>query len=133
MPSGKILNRKRGAKVAVEQMEDYRQAVRSQIVCGVANTYYGLMLLHQQLELTRRTSEIWKDQVESMKLMKEAAMVNEAAVVQSEANYWSIMSSIPDIEQSIHELDNTMSLLLHSDPQEWKVSGNPRFQSAGIV
>ena len=124
---GKILNRKRGAKVAVEQMEDYRQAVRSQIVCGVANTYYGLMLLHQQLELTRRTSEIWKDQVESMKLMKEAAMVNEAAVVQSEANYWSIMSSIPDIEQSIHELDNTMSLLLHSDPQEWKVSGNLDF------
>ena len=124
---GKILNRKRGAKVAVEQMEDYRQAVRSQIVCGVANTYYGLMLLHQQLELTRRTSEIWKDQVESMKLMKEAAMVNEAAVVQSEANYWSIMSSIPDIEQSIHELDNTMSLLLHSDPKEWKVSGNLDF------
>ncbi len=62
-----------------------------------------------------------------MKLMKEAAMVNEAAVVQSEANYWSIMSSIPDIEQSIHELDNTMSLLLHSDPQEWKVSGNLDF------
>lgn len=124
---GKILNRKRGAKVTVEQMEDYRQAVHSQIVCGVANTYYGLMLLHQQLALTKRTSEIWKDQVESMKFMKQAAMVNEAAVVQSEANYWNIMSSIPDIEQSIHELNNTLSLLLHTDPQEWKVSDNLDF------
>ena len=100
---GKILNRKRGAKVSVEQMQDYEQATRSQIICGVANTYYALVLLKQQLELTERTAVIWKDQVESMKAMKVAAYVNEAAVVQSAANYWSIMASIPDIKQSIKE------------------------------
>lgn len=124
---GKILNRKRAAQVAVEQMEDYWQAVRSQIICGVASTYYGLMLLNQQLDLTTRTSEIWKDQVESMKLMKLAGMVNEAAVVQSEANYWSIMASIPDIKDQIHQMQNTMSLLLHEYPKEWKVSGQMDF------
>lgn len=124
---GKILNRKRSAKVSLEQMEDYQQATRSQIISAVANTYYGLVLLHQQLDLTQRTSRIWKDQVESMKLMKEAAYVNEAAVVQSAANYWSIMSSIPDIRQSIHELNGTMSLLLHTDEKEWKVSGDMSF------
>lgn len=124
---GKILNRKRAAQVTVEQMEDYRQAVRSQIICGVANCYYGLMLLNQQLDLTERTSKIWKDQVESMKLMKEAGMVNEAAVVQSAANYWNIMGSIPDIKNSIHELNNTMSLLLHAYPQEWSVTNSMDF------
>lgn len=124
---GKILNRKRSAQVAVEQMQDYWQAVRSQIICGVANTYYGLMLLNQQLDLTQRTSEIWKDQVESMRLMKQAGMVNEAAVVQSEANYWSIMGSIPDIKEQIHQLQNTMSLLLHEYPKEWAVSQNMEF------
>lgn len=124
---GKILNRKRGAKVAVEQMEDYRQAVQSQVICGVANCYYGLMLLTQQLDLTERTSIIWKDQVESMKLMKEAGWTNEAAVVQSESNYWSIMATIPDIKQQIHELNNTMSLLLHTSPQEWTVSSKLDF------
>lgn len=124
---GKILNRKRGAKVNVEQMEYYRQAVRSQIISAVANCYYSLVLLNQQLDLTERTSVIWKDQVESMKLMKEAAYVNEAAVVQSAANYWSIMASIPNIRQSIHELQNTMSLLLHTQPQEWKVTGDLTF------
>lgn len=108
-------------------MEDYRQAVQSQIICGVANCYYSLMLLNQQLDLTERTSVIWKDQVESMKLMKEAGRVNEAAVVQSTAQYWSIMGSIPDLKQSIHELQNTMSLLLHSYPQEWAVSDNLDF------
>lgn len=123
----KILNRKRGAKVAVEQMEDYRQAVQSQIICGVASTYYALVLMHQQLELTERTSEIWKDQVESMKLMKQAGMVNEAAVVQSAANYWSIMGSIPDIRQSIREMENTLALLLHQYPTEYEVTGNLDF------
>ncbi|MGN0237636.1 MAG: TolC family protein [Lepagella sp.] len=124
---GKILNTKRGAKVAVEQMEYYHQAVRSQIICGVASCYYGLMLLHQQLELTTRTSEIWKDQVESMKLMKTAGWVNEAAVVQSEAAYWNIMSTIPDIKNGIVQLESTMSLLLHEYPHPWEVSNNMEF------
>ena len=124
---GKILNRKRGAKVTVEQMEDYRQAVQSQVICGVASCYYSLMLLNQQLDLTERTSVIWKDQVESMKLMKEAGWVNEAAVVQSEANYWSIMSSIPDIKHGIHQMQNTMALLLHSYPREYEVSNDMSF------
>lgn len=125
---GKILNRKRGAKVAVEQMEDYYHAVRSQIICGVASCYYSLMLLNQQLDLTERTSVIWKDQVESMKLMKEAGWVNEAAVVQSTANYWNIMASIPDIKDGIHQMQNTMSLLLHSYPQEYTVSSDMGFE-----
>lgn len=124
---GKILNRKRGAQVSKEQMLDYEQAVRSQIICGVAKTYYALVLLNQQLDLTLRTSEIWKDQVESMKLMKEAAYTNEAAVVQSEANYYSILASIPDIRQSIATTQNSLSLLLGVYPQEWSVSSNLDF------
>lgn len=123
----KILNKKRGAEVYVEQMEDYLQAVKSQIVCSVASCYYSLMLLHQQLELAQRTSEIWKDQVETMRLMKLAGRVTEAAVVQSDANYWSVMASIPDIKESIYSLENTLSLLLHSYPNRWEVSDNMDF------
>lgn len=124
---GKILNRKRGAQVTLDQMMEYQAATRSQIISAVANVYYTLVLMHQQLELTERTAEIWKDQVESMKLMKEAAYVNEAAVVQSSANYWNIMSSIPDIKQTIHELNNSMALLLHENPSEYAVTGNLDF------
>lgn len=123
----KILNRKRSAKVSLEQMQDYEQAVKSQIICGVANYYYALVLLNQQLGLSKRTAEIWKDQVESMKLMKEAAFVNEAAVVQSEANYWSIKASIPDIEQSIVETSNSLAILLGTYPQKFEVTSDLNF------
>lgn len=119
---GKILNRKRGAKAGLEQAEAYRQAVRSQIICGVASTYYSLVLLHRQLELTKNTAAIWKDQVSTMELLKQAGATTEAAVVQSRANYYNICSSIPELEQQITLVDNSLSVLLNTYPQEWRIS-----------
>lgn len=119
---GKILNRKRGAKATLEQTQAYEQAVRSQIVTGVASTYYSLVLLHQQLGLSKRTAEIWKDQVSTMEQLKQAGTTTEAAVVQSRANYYNILSTIPDLEQQITIVNNTLSVLLNTYPEEWKVS-----------
>ncbi|MDE6299034.1 MAG: TolC family protein, partial [Muribaculaceae bacterium] len=106
---------------------DYEQATRSQIICGVANVYYSLVMLNQQLDLTKRTVEIWKEQVESMELLKQAGRTNEAAVVQSRANLYNIQSSIPDMELSIVQLNNTLSLLLNTYPQTWDVTGDCDF------
>ncbi len=119
---GKILNRKRGAKASVEQTQAYEQAVRSQIVTGVASTYYSLVLLHQQLDLSKRTAEIWKDQVATMEQLKQAGSTTEAAVVQSRANYYNILASIPDLEQQITVVNNSLSVLLNTYPTEWEVS-----------
>lgn len=119
---GKILNRKRGAKASLQQAEAYGQAVRSQIICGVASAYYSLVLLHRQLALTKSTADIWKDQVNTMQLLKEAGATTEAAVVQSRANYYNILSSIPDLEQQITLVCNSLSVLLNTYPQDWKVS-----------
>lgn len=121
---GKILNRKRGAKATLEQTQAYEQAVRSQIVAGVASTYYSLVLLHQQLDLSKRTAEIWKDQVSTMEQLKQAGSTTEAAVVQSRANYYNIMATIPDLEQQITTVNNSLSVLLNTYPTEWKVSDN---------
>jgi len=125
---GKILNNKRKAQVDMEQAQDYQHAVRSQIICSVANTYYALVWLNEQLVLTRNTAEIWKEQCETMQLMKEAGRVNESAVVQSRANYYSIMANIPDLEKSIAQMQNTMSLLLNTYPQTWPVSSSLDFE-----
>lgn len=125
---GKILNRKRGAQVALEQTQAYRQAVQSQIVCGVASTYYSIVLLNQQLELTKRTAAIWKDQVASMELMMEAGRTNNAAVVQSRAQYYSILASIPDLENSLQSAHNALCLLLNTYPgQTWPVTSSLDF------
>lgn len=120
---GKILNSKRGAQAALLKSEAYAQAVRSQIISAVATTYYSLAAIHNQLNLSRSTAELWKETVQTMRDLKEAGRgVTEAAVVQSAANYYSILSSITDLESQVDALNNTMSLLLNTMPQSWAVT-----------
>ena len=94
---GKILNNKRSASAAVRMQEDYLQAAHSQIITGVATCYYTIATLNAQLALSKETAEIWAKNVEIMKDYKEAGRVNQAAVVQSQAQYWSILASITDL------------------------------------
>lgn len=130
---GKILNRKRGAQASLEQAQNYQQAVRSQIIGAVANTYYAIAALQMQLEVSRETASIWEQQVKNMELMKEAGRVNEAAVVQNRANYYSIMASIPELEAALHEVNNTMSLLLNTFPNTWSVTNEMKFNAPAVL
>jgi len=118
----KLLNTKRGAQEAVYRSEAYHQAVRSQIIAAVANCYYTIVTLENQIELYRQTAENWRQSVEVMKDLKLAGRVNEAAVVQSEAQYYGILASITDVEASLVQTNNTMSLLLNVMPQKWNVN-----------
>lgn len=120
----KITNAKRQAKANLLKSESFQQAVRSQIIGAVANTYYALVTLHRQHELYLATADKWRQSVEVMKQMKESGRYTEVAVVQSQANYNSVLASIPEIELAIHEANNTMSLLLNVAPQEWEVNVN---------
>lgn len=135
---GKILNSKRGAQAALYQSEAYAQATRSQIISAVANTYYSIAAVRRQLALSRETSKLWKETVNTMRDLKEAGRgVTEAAVVQSDANYYSILASITDLEATLNQLNNTMSLLLNQMPVYWDISENatlnvPQVLRAGV-
>ena len=130
---GKILNSKRGARAAYEMSKDYHQAVRSQIIGAVANTYYALAALENSLTLSRNTAELWKQSVQTMKDLKEAGRVNEAAVVQSTAQYYSILASITDLEVQLDQMNNTMSLLMNVMPQKWMVSADATLNAPEIL
>lgn len=119
---GKLLNGKRSAQAQVYQSEAYAQAVRSQIIGGVASTYYSIAAVKAQLALSRSTAILWRESVETMRNLKLAGRVTEAAVVQSDAQYYSIVAQIADLEVSLDQLYNTMSLLLNTLPQEWQVA-----------
>lgn len=121
---GRITNTKRQAQSSLYQSEAYKQAATSQLIAGVANTYYALVSLNNQLNIYKETAQLWKESVQVMKDMKAAGRFTEVAVVQSEANYYSILAAIPSIEMSIHELNITMSLLLNVPATTWTVNGN---------
>lgn len=118
---GKLLNAKRGAEATFAMTKDYEQAVRSQIIAAVANCYYAISSLKAQIELSEETASIWATNVQTMKDYKEAGRTNEAAVTQSEANYYSIMGSLEELRISLNEAMNTFSLLLNEMPQTWNI------------
>lgn len=134
---GKLLNTKRAAKAALMQSEAYRQAVQTQVVAAIANYYYTLLMLDKQLNITQETSVLWAENVETMKALKKAGYVNEAGVVQSEANYHAVVASIADLEYQIRETENALSLLLRQVPQKidrgnWDQQMLPEMLHAGV-
>lgn len=129
---GKLLNNKRSAESAHRQAQEFTQAVRSQIIGGVANCYYTIAILEAQLQLSRETAAIWAENVQAMKDYKLAGRTNEAAVVQSQANYLSILASITDLESALAQANNTMSLLLNEMPQTWEISPEARLNAPAI-
>lgn len=130
---GKLLNSKRGAQAALYKSEAYAQAARSQLIAAVANTYYALGALHAQHDLSVETAGLWAQSVDVMKELKEAARLNETAVVQSQANYFSILASITDIELQIDQMNNIMSLLLNTYPQSWAIAPTATLTAPAIV
>ena len=114
---GKVLNAKRGAKAALMQSEAYEQAVRSQLIANIANTYYTLLMLDKQVSITEQTCDIWKENVRTMEAMKEAGMTTEAAVVQSKATYHQVEASLADLCRQVRETENAMSVMLAQAPQ----------------
>lgn len=121
---GKLLNNKRSAAISVEMAEAQAQAVRSRIIGAVANTYYSIASVEAQLELMRNTAVLWERSVQTMRDLKDAGRPNmtEAGVVQTDANYRSVLAQIANLEITRAQLDNTMSLLLNTMPQHWVVS-----------
>ena len=119
---GKLLNAKRGAQATLLQTKAYRQAVQTQIIAGIANTYYTLLMLDRQMDISEQTADIMKRNVETMRAMKDAAMANAAAVSQSETAYAQVLASLPAIRQSIRETENALCMLLRQAPQTIKRS-----------
>lgn len=113
---GKLLNNKRKAQVVLLQNEEYKQAVRTQLIATIADFYFNLLALDKQLNIYTMTEQNWAVSVETIKAMKEGGMTNEAAVVQYEAYHASIAAAIPDIKAAIMKQENALSALLGNYP-----------------
>lgn len=115
---GKLLNASRDQKTIYLQSQYSQQAVRSQLISGIANTYFTLLMLDRQVEITTETVDIYKENVRAMEAMKEAGMTTEAAVVQMKAVYHQVSSSLINLKRQVREVENSLSVLLAKAPQQ---------------
>lgn len=117
---GRMRNAKKQAQALYAQSQDYKQAVCTQLISGIANTYYTLLMLDEQLDLSRQTAEAWKETVISARALMNAGQYDEAAVSQMEATYYSVQTSVLDLEEQINQAENSMALLLAETPRTYE-------------
>ena len=115
---GRMRNAKRQAKALYAQSQDYQQAVRTQLIAGIANTYYTLLMLDRQVEITAKTVDIYKENIRVMEAMKIAGMATEAAVTQMRAAYHQVSGSLIELESQVRSVENSLSVLLAKAPQQ---------------
>lgn len=113
---GNLTNAKRRSKAAYAQSLDYEQAVQTQLIATIVNSYYTLLMLDAQYEISLATEASWKETVAVSRVMKEAGMMNEAGLAQTEAAYYQISASLLDMKEQINQVENAICLLLADVP-----------------
>jgi NodT family efflux transporter outer membrane factor (OMF) lipoprotein len=110
---GNLLSQKRSAQVKLLATKDYQVAVQTQIICGVANLYYTLMMLDEQLAIVTDMEQLTKETWDMMELQMQLGRARSTSVQTAEANYYSVQAKKADLKRQIREMENSMSLLLN--------------------
>lgn len=111
------LNRQSKAKYAqFLASQESQKLIQTNLVAGVATSYYTLLSLDEQLKISNEAIVLLKEMVTAMEALQDAGMQNSAAVEQMKSTLYSTEVSIPDLENGIRQLENTICVLLGRKP-----------------
>ena len=115
---GNILSQKRSTQMKLLGFKDYQMAVRAQVISGIANCYYTLLMLDKQLEIVTEMSAMSKETWEMMKLQYQLGRVRSTGVQSAEAAYLSTQTQANDFRRQIRATENALSLLIGQQGQQ---------------
>jgi NodT family efflux transporter outer membrane factor (OMF) lipoprotein len=134
----KLRNAKKAAVSRYLSTVEGRNFVITNLIAEVANSYYELLALDNELNIVKQNIEIQSNALEIVRLQKTAARVTELAVRKFEAEVLKTKSLQYDIQQQITETENRINFLLARYPQPIPRDGSnftklvPASISAGI-
>lgn len=113
----KLRNAKKAAVARYLGSVEGKNFMVTNLVAEIANSYYELLALDNQLDIVKKNIEIQTNAFEIVKLQKEAARVNELAVRRFEAQVLNTKAMQYTIQQKITETENHINYLLGRFPQ----------------
>ena len=115
---GKLKGQEKAQYAAYLSSVAAHQNVKSNLVASIATAYYQLLTFDEQKKIFSNTIEIRKKNLETTKALKDAGIVSEVAVQQSEALVYNAEASLVTLEVQIQMLENTISLLMGEPSHE---------------
>ncbi len=111
------LNRQSRAKYAQYlSSHAYRNLVQTSLIANIATTYYSLLAMDEQLKIMEENVGLLQESVSTMQALKDAGMLNSAAVEQSKSLLYSTQIGIPTLKNLIRHTENTLCLMLGRKP-----------------
>jgi NodT family efflux transporter outer membrane factor (OMF) lipoprotein len=113
---GKISRQKESSLANYLQSYEAAKAVQTRLVADIAQGYFSLLMLDQQLSETRKTLVLTTEFVKLTRLLYDAGEVTYLAIQQAESQRLNTSLLIPLIEQNIRIQENGLQLLTGSLP-----------------
>lgn len=109
---GKITNAERGAVASLAQSKAYEQAVQTQLVSTIAESYYMLLMLDEQFDISRQTLANWNETIATLEALVEAGRSNDVAVRQARASRMALEAAMLNVRKQISQTENSLCALL---------------------
>jgi len=113
---GKISRQQESARANYLQTYEAAKAVQTSLVANIAQGYFNLLMLDQQLLETKKTLDLNNDFVKLTRLLYDAGEVTYLGVQQAESQRDNTAQLVPQIEQDIQIQENSLQLLAGSLP-----------------
>jgi len=114
---GKLRRATEASRAELLATEDARRTVMLTLVSDVASSYFALLQLDLQLQITHQTVETQEASVKLTKFRVEHGVANKLDVLQAQQVLDTANVQIPDLERQIAQEENAISILLGNYPQ----------------
>lgn len=127
--AGRLCGEKRAAVATYWSTAETERAVRLQLIAAVAAHYYTLVMMDEQLDVTRENINNAQQTVDVMQTLKEVGMQNEAAVSAARATWLNVAAQEKTLLQQIQTTENAIRVLVG---KQLESIGRTGFRNAGV-
>jgi multidrug efflux system outer membrane protein len=113
---GKLRRATEAASADLLSTEEARRTVILTLVASVASTYIDLRDLDKQLEIAKQTAKSREESYNLFKMRFEGGVISELELNQVKSEYEQALSTIPQFEKNIAQVENFLSILLGRNP-----------------
>lgn len=113
---GKIRNQQKGALATYLQTSEARKAIQTNLVAGVSQGYYNLLMLDAQLDIAQKNVRLNDSTLRIIRLQYDAGQVTLLAVQQAEAQKLTAAALVPVFEKNITVQENALRILTSELP-----------------
>jgi multidrug efflux system outer membrane protein len=115
---GKIRNQSKSALAVYLQTTEAKKAIQTNIVAGVSQGYYNLLMLDEQLNIAQKNVKLNDSTLRIIRLQFDAGQVTSLAVQQAEAQRLAAAQLVPQFEQNITIQENALRILTGTLPDK---------------